>query len=47
MANVINYAEQYRSELDQVLKQSMLTGDLETPMFSGCAVRRSTSPRWE
>ena len=31
MANVINYAEQYRSELDQVLKQSMLTGELETP----------------
>jgi len=31
MANAINYAEQYRSELDQVLRQSMLTGELETP----------------
>src|SRR5690554_2644499 len=31
MANSINYAEQYRSELDQVLRQSMLTGDLEAP----------------
>src|SRR5690606_31897935 len=31
MANAINYAEQYRSELDQVLKQNMLTNELETP----------------
>lgn len=31
MANAINYAEQYRSELDQVLRQSMLTNELETP----------------
>src|SRR5690606_37227168 len=30
MANAINYAEQYRSELDQVLKQNMLTNELET-----------------
>ena len=31
MANVINYAEKYQTELDQVLTQSMLTNELETP----------------
>jgi len=31
MANVINYAEKYSSELDQVLKQGALTAELETP----------------
>src|SRR5690606_19106518 len=30
MANVINYAEKYQTELDQVLTQSMLTNELET-----------------
>ncbi|WP_077616888.1 hypothetical protein [Caenibacillus caldisaponilyticus] len=31
MGNVINYAEQYQQELDQVIKQATLTNDLETP----------------
>src|SRR5690554_4927117 len=31
MANTINYAEKYQTELDQVLTQSMLTNELETP----------------
>jgi len=31
MANAINYAEKYQTELDQVLAQSMLTNELETP----------------
>lgn len=31
MANAINYAEKYQTELDQVLTQSMLTNELETP----------------
>ncbi len=31
MANVINYAEKYTAELDQVLQQQSLTGILETP----------------
>jgi len=31
MANAINYAERYQTELDQVLKQAMLTNVLETP----------------
>lgn len=31
MANAINYAEKYQTELDQVLRQSMLTNELETP----------------
>ena len=31
MANAINYAEKYQAELDQVLRQSMLTNELETP----------------
>ena len=31
MANIINYAEKYSSELDQILVQESLTGILETP----------------
>ena len=31
MANTINYAKKYQMELDQVLTQSMLTNELETP----------------
>lgn len=31
MANAINYAEKYQTELDQVIKQSILTNVLETP----------------
>ena len=31
MANAINYAERYQTELDQALKQAMLTNVIETP----------------
>ena len=31
MANAINYAERYQTELDQVLRQAMLTNVIETP----------------
>lgn len=31
MANAINYAERYQTELDQVIKQATLTNALETP----------------
>ncbi|MGG3958416.1 hypothetical protein ABEV20_04010 [Bhargavaea massiliensis] len=31
MANAINYAQKYQTELDQVLVQNMLTAELETP----------------
>ncbi|MFB4164799.1 hypothetical protein ACE1TI_13455 [Alteribacillus sp. JSM 102045] len=34
MANAINYAEQYQTELDQVITQATLTSDLETPQVN-------------
>lgn len=39
MANAINYAEQYQTELDQVLVQSMLTNELETPNVNWLGAR--------
>lgn len=39
MANAINYAEQYRQELDQLLAQEALTNELETPNVNWMGAR--------
>src|SRR5690554_4411961 len=44
MANVINYAEKYQTELDQVLTQSMLTNELETPNVNWLSAKTFHAP---
>ncbi|CDQ41502.1 hypothetical protein [Virgibacillus salexigens] len=39
MANAINFAEKYQTELDQVIKQATLTNDLETPNVNWMGAR--------
>lgn len=39
MANAINYAEKYQTELDQVIKQATLTNVLETPQVNWMGAR--------
>lgn len=47
MANVINYAERYESELDQAIVQSNLTADLETPNVVWLGARTFHVPHLE
>ncbi|PGN76118.1 hypothetical protein CN967_18615, partial [Bacillus cereus] len=47
MANSINYAEVYRKELDQAVKQGLLTAEIETPSVNWIGAKTFNEPHMQ